>query len=139
MQSNDVQYCVSILEKAVASSAASTMLIALPADMAMKMVPSLPSPEILAVRCVYEEGAEVQLELKEKEKERVVLFMEKESMKERCLSSDERFGLKSRLAEFCGEEVATKCVSAMEKRLREGAKEGYEVFDVSKKVGVIGV
>ena len=123
-----MQYCVSILEKAVASSVASTMLIALPADMAMKMVPSLPSPEILAVRCVYEEGAEVQLELKEKE-----------SMKERCLSSDERFGLKSRLAEFCGEEVATKCVSAMEKRLREGAKEGYEVFDVSKKVGVIGV
>ena len=60
-------------------------------------------------------------------------------MKERCLSSDERFGLKGRLAEFCGEEVATKCVSAMEKRLREDAKEGYEVFDVSKKVGVIGV
>lgn len=134
-----MQYCVSILEKAVASSAASTMLIALPADMAMKMVPSLPSPEILAVHCVYKEGAEVQLELKEKETERVVLFMEKESMKERCLSSDERFGLKGRLAEFCGEEVATKCVSAMEKRLREGAKEGYEVFDVSKKVGVIGV
>ena len=132
-----MQYCVSILEKAVASSVASTMLIALPADMAMKMVPSLPSPEILAVRCVYEEGEE--LELKETETERAVLVMGKERMKERCLSSDERLGLKNRLVECCGEEGATKCVSAMEKRLREDAKEGYEVFDVSKKVGVIGV
>ena len=132
-----MQYCVSILEKAVASSVASTMLIALPADMAMKMVPSLPSPEILAVRCVYEEGEE--LELKETETERAVLVMGKERMKERCLSSDERLGLKNRLVECCGEEVATKCARAMEKRLREGAKEGYEVFDVSKKVGVIGV
>lgn len=64
-----------ILERAIASSSASAMLLSIPAELVVKLIPSCTIPEVFVASYVFGEGNEVQLEYKEKEIEKGVLML----------------------------------------------------------------
>lgn len=116
------------------------MLLSIPAELVVKLIPSCTVPEVLGASCVFGEGNEVQLEYKEKEIEKGVLMLKKQMMKERPMTGEELCALRSVLVECCGEPVAKKCLLLLEERTRqESVEDGYFQFEVSKRIGTIGV
>ena len=118
-----MQFCVGILERAILSSSASTMLLSIPAELVVKLIPSCTVPDVLVVNRAFEEGNEVQLEYKEKEIEKGVLMMKKQMMQERPMSVEELCVLRTVLVECCGEQIAKKCLLLLEKRMQTGGLE----------------
>lgn len=116
------------------------MLLSIPAELVVKLIPSCTVPDVLVVNRAFEEGNEVQLEYKEKEIEKGVLMMKKQMMQERPMSVEELCVLRTVLVECCGEQIAKKCLLLLEKRMQqENGEDGYLQFDVSKRIGSIGI
>lgn len=116
------------------------MLLSIPAELVVKLIPSCTIPEVFVASYVFGEGNEVQLEYKEKEIEKGVLMLKKQMLKERPMSGEELCALRSVLVECCGEPVAKKCLMLVEERTRqESVEDGYFQFEVSKRIGTIGV
>lgn len=107
---------MNILQKVVASSSASTMLLLLPQDISSKIVSALPAPEVLLVDRRFRSGCEVRLELNEVEMRTMQLFSLKQMLRQHYLTKEEMDDVRSILKPFCDEEVLDTALKNLEMR-----------------------
>lgn len=98
------------------NSDSSTMLLLIPTDIAVHLLPNLPSPEMVMRKSTYKEGKEKQLELNESEVETMKLLMEKSIWRERYLTQEELGELRKVLDAHFSEDVVVQAMKNFESR-----------------------
>ena len=100
----------------MASSDATTMLLRLPPDIAMRLYATLPTPDMMIVQRTCKEGAEKICELNEVEVGTMDFYMLKEVFGESYLRSEEVDGLRRILGNYCDAELLTQAMKNFEER-----------------------
>lgn len=112
----ELQFCEEILARAVASSDASTMLLRLPPDIAMRLYATLQTPDLMIVQRTCKEGSEKICELNEVEVGTMEFYMLKEVFGESYLRSEEVDGLRRILGNYCDAELLAQAMKNFEER-----------------------
>ena len=115
-QPSVLSFCVDILQRAVTSSSASTMLLLLPPDLASKLLSSFPAPEIVLVDRKLKSGCEHHLELNETETRTMQFFAAKPMLKQHYLTKEEEDDLERIVKAHCGEEITREAMKNLEMR-----------------------
>ena len=92
------------------------MLLWLPPDIAVHLLPSLSAPEMVMQKRTYKEGEEQKLELNETEVETMKLLTEKSMWKERYLTQEEVCELQKTLRSHFNEEIVAQTIKNFEAR-----------------------
>ena len=92
------------------------MLLLLPTDIAVHLLPSLSVPEIVMQKSTFKEGKEKKLELNETEVETMRMLTDKSMWKERYLTQEEIGQLHKMLQSRFDEEIVTQTMKNFEAR-----------------------